>query len=166
MGSVNFKSKNIWSGEIIAITMGTIALIVIVLIFSLSGKPLIVQWLLSSMIVLPLLGCVAFIPIYISIEDGNVKMKKIIGSIVIPIADISAVRVIDKSTVSGLSDRKVGSGGFCGYLGRFKNEKLGNYTMYVTNRVDLVKIRTDKKTYVFNCQEPEKFIEVIDRIKK
>lgn len=35
-------------------------------------------------------------------------------------------------------------------MGRFRNKKLGNYTMYITERKNLILVTTQTKKYVFN----------------
>ena len=44
------------------------------------------------------------------------------------------------------------------YIGRFRNNKLGNYSMYVTDMNNLILVRTGNKKYVFSCSRPQEFV--------
>ena len=64
---------------------------------------------------------------------------------------------------TGNSIRTSASGGFFGFLGKFRNESLGNYQMYVTNKSQSVLVKYDGQTIVFSCEKHE---ELIDFVKK
>ena len=52
-----------------------------------------------------------------------------------------------------------------GYIGRFRNNKLGNYSMYVTDMNNLILVCTGNKKYVFSCSRPQEFVELLLAIK-
>ena len=112
----------------------------------------------SSMLWLKYTLIVVFIATIIG--GDKIILHRLFGAINIPIKDIIAIKAIPNSETA-FSIRIFGSGGLFGYLGKFKNKKLGNYTMYATNVNELILIRTDRKTYVFSCKNRTEFIESV-----
>ena len=104
-------------------------------------------------------------PIRLTIENDKIILYRLFGAINIPIKDIIEIKAIPKSETA-FSIRIFGSGGLFGYLGRFKNPKLGSYTMYATNMNKLIFIRTSRKKYVFSCKNKDEFIESVKHIKE
>ena len=120
-------------------------------------------WLKYTLIVVfiaTIIGGLGYMPIRLTIENNKIILHRLFGAINIPIKDIIAIKAILNSETA-FSIRIFGSGGLFGYLGKFKNKKLGNYTMYATNVNELILIRTDRKTYVFSCKNRAEFIESI-----
>ena len=71
------------------------------------------------------------------------------------------LRIISKSDIEN-SIRRFGSGGLFGYLGLFKSDSLGNYTMYATDLSNLIFIRTSNKKYVFSCSCHKEVVEYVN----
>ena len=120
-------------------------------------------WLKYTLIVVfiaTIIGGLGYMPIRLTIGNDKIILHRLFGTINIPIKDIVEIKAIQKSETA-FSIRIFGSGGLFGYLGKFKNKKLGNYTMYATNVNELILIRTDRKTYVFSCKNRAEFIESI-----
>lgn len=118
-------------------------------------------WLKYTLIIIflaTIIGVLLLMPLRLTIENNKIILHRLIGSIHIPLKDIIELRGIPNSETA-YSIRLFGSGGLCGYLGKFRNKKLGNYTMYATNLNELILIRTDRKAYVFSCKNRDKFIE-------
>lgn len=76
-------------------------------------------------------------------------------------SEIIETKRISKSDIDN-SIRTFGSGGLFGYLGLFKNNRLGNYTMYATELNNLIFIRTCNKKYVFSCSHSKEVVEYIN----
>jgi hypothetical protein len=148
-----------WSGGVVAITVVTLVFVAggVVFVSLVKSAP----WVVRYAVGLPLVGCIAWvatwIPLWLSVGDDGVVLKKVVGRIVIPAREIVEMRRIDKDVLRG-SVRTFGSGGLFGFLGRFWNKRLGKYTMYITQWRNLLLIRTEDKTYVFNYRGklPEK----------
>lgn len=118
-------------------------------------------WLKYTLIVVfiaTIIGGLGYMPIRLTIENDKIILRRLFGTINIPIKDIIEIKAIENSETA-FSIRTFGSGGLFGYLGKFKNKKLGSYTMYATNVNELILIRTDRKTYVFSCKNRDEFIE-------
>lgn len=105
-----------------------------------------------------IIGVLLLMPLRLTIESNKIALHRLIGSIHIPFKDIIELKGIPNSETA-YSIRLFGSGGLCGYLGKFRNKKIGKYTMYATNLNELILIRTDRKTYVFSCKNRDEFIE-------
>ena len=100
-------------------------------------------------------------PIRLKANDEKVTVRRLFGSLEIPLNEVIETRRIFKSDING-SIRTFGSGGLFGYLGRFKNDRLGNYTMYATELNNLILVRTSNKKYVFSCSRPQEFVEFVN----
>lgn len=125
--------------------------------------PVSMLWLKYTLIVVfiaTIIGGLGYMPIRLTIENDKITLHRLFGAINIPIKDIIEIKAIENSETA-FSIRTFGSGGLFGYLGKFKNKKLGYYTMYATDINELILIRTDRKTYVFSCRNRDEFIESV-----
>ena len=93
------------------------------------------------------------------IEGGRLIIHRWIGSIEIPMAAVRSAEPLDPVQIAG-SLRTLGSGGFFGYYGRFRNQVLGDYRMYATRGEGYVLIRADPP-YVLTPDSPDRFIEAV-----
>lgn len=153
-----------WSMGVTAITAITIIILVASTYFIWTDDfPSSMLWLKYTLIVVfiaTIIGGLGYMPIRLTIGNDKIILHRLFGSINIPIKDIIAIKAIPNSETA-FSIRIFGSGGLFGYLGKFKNKILGNYTMYATNVNELILIRTDRKTYVFSCKNRDEFIESV-----
>lgn len=120
-------------------------------------------WLKYTLIVVfiaTIIGGLGYMPIRLTIENDKIILHRLFGAINIPVKDIIEIKAITNSETA-FSIRIFGSGGLFGYLGKFKNPKLGSYTMYATNMNELIFIRTCRKKYVFSCKNRDEFIESV-----
>ncbi|MDN0053331.1 PH domain-containing protein [Bacteroides caecigallinarum] len=153
-----------WS---LAVTILTV-MIVIILVASTyfvwtDDFPSSMLWLKYTLIIVfiaTVIGGLGFMPIRLTLRNDKITLQRLFGAINIPIKDIIAIKAIPNSETA-FSIRIFGSGGLFGYLGKFKNPKLGSYTMYATNLNELVLIRTNSKKYVFSCKGRDEFIESV-----
>lgn len=95
----------------------------------------------------------------IDLEQGNLKIKNTFVNIQVPVKSIKNVELITKTA---FNYRTFGIGGLFGYFGYFN----GNDVWYVTNIRKKVKIQTERKTYLISPEEPQKFINEIEKLKK
>lgn len=119
---------------------------------------------LLSLGILFLIGVLIFsvlvCPLKVSVDKEAIRIHRMIGNVVIPIETIEEIRLCNDSDAKA-GDRKWGSGGAFGYLGKFHNTQLGDYQMYVTNTSKKILVKTSDKTIVFSCDQPEKLIAVM-----
>ena len=162
----NFSEKNRWSGEVIAMSCGFVIFMILVMLIVWGGVDSLILLLLLLLcgVVLPVFAIFLFTPISLTVVDGNIRVRRVIGNIVIPISDVQSVRVVDKEEIR-LSSRMVGSAGVFGYLGIFINKRLGRFTMYATERRNLIMVITEKRKYVFNCRDTDRFIGIYNMVK-
>ena len=99
----------------------------------------------------------AQVPLWVMYGEEGICIQKIIGKKNISYEKIQSIESITPKVISG-SARKRASGGAGGYVGRFKNKILGTYTMYATEKKDLVLIKCDEETVVFNCRERDELV--------
>ena len=95
----------------------------------------------------------------IDLEQGSLKIKNSFVNIQVPVKSIKNVELITKTA---FNYRTFGIGGLFGYFGYFN----GNDVWYVTNIRKKVKIQTERKTYLISPEEPQKFINEIEKLKK
>jgi hypothetical protein len=145
-----------WSGEVAAATVVTLSIIVAMCLFFMfflwSKMPADAKWIVLAM--LGVLGVVfvwtaCLTPRSLAVSSKGVVLKRLAGSLKIPAEDIVEMREVEPGEVRGMI-RIAGSGGFCGYIGRFRSRKLGNFVLNITERRNLVMVRTAKKKYIFN----------------
>ncbi len=141
----------VWCNNVLLTTIfvGLVMLSAIILLISKSDI-FILKIVISLFSIGLILYFISMTPKSIYLHENTVKIKKIVGSILIPVDDIRQYRKIDQNEIKD-SNRDFGSGGFCGYLGKFSNSSLGVFYMYATNLNDLVLIVTDSKKYVISC---------------
>ena len=100
-------------------------------------------------------------PIRLKANDEKIKVVRLFGSLKVPLNEVVEIRRISYSDIDN-SISTFGSGGLFGYLGRFKNNRLGNYTMYATELNNLILIRTNNKKYVFSCSRSKEFVDYVN----
>lgn len=153
-----------WSAGITVLTSIVVIALIISGCYIWTGEiPSFMIWLKYALIIVfiaTIIGTLAFMPIRLTVRSDKITLHRLIGAIHIPFKDIKEVKAISKSETSG-SIRLFGSGGLFGYLGKFRNRRLGNYTMYATNLNELIYIRTDRKIYVFSCKNHYELMEIL-----
>ncbi|MBM6882286.1 PH domain-containing protein [Bacteroides caecigallinarum] len=153
-----------WSMGVTVITAITVIILVASTYFIWTDDfPSSMLWLKYTLIVVfiaTIIGGLGYMPIRLTIGNDKIILHRLFGAINIPIKNIIEIKAIPNSETA-FSIRIFGSGGLFGYLGKFKNPKLGSYTMYATNLNELVLIRTNSKKYVFSCKNRDEFIESV-----
>jgi hypothetical protein len=96
-----------------------------------------------------------------AIRGDTLTIERWIGPIEIPLASIRAVELLPADRLEG-SLRTLGSGGYFGYYGRFRNELLGGYRLYATRGEGYVLVRADRP-YVLTPDSPDRFVEALNR---
>jgi hypothetical protein len=101
---------------------------------------------------------ICYVPLTLSIENDSVCINQVKGKIIIPKKDIVEIKRYVKADGKH-TIRKFGSGGAFGFLGKFENQQLGDFSMYVMDRSCMVMIKTCQETYVVSCKDSDLFIE-------
>lgn len=95
----------------------------------------------------------------IFIVNNVIYIKSKFTSVRIPVKDVAGIKRFPEV---GLNFRLFGVGGVFGYFGYFN----GGDVWYVTNIYKKVKIKTGKKLYVISPENPEEFINEVNKIKQ
>lgn len=105
-----------------------------------------------------LLFVIINIPLTIRLGDECIVVQKILGKIQIRYSDILFVK-----TFNSAGDLRIfGSGGFCGFIGKFSNNDYGWYSSYVLNgRQSFLISLSNNNKYAFSC---ENISEVVNKI--
>lgn len=154
-----------WSGEVLAITIVTLIVLMGAGFHLESLKwPAMMLWLKYLLIIVFLATVVigvGYMPIRLEADDETILIRRLFGTLEVSLSEVIEIRGILKTDIDH-SIRTFGSGGLFGYLGRFKNDRLGSYTMYATALNQLVLIRTKHKKYVFSCSCAKELIEYVN----
>lgn len=95
-------------------------------------------------------------PVRIQIVGQQLILKKIVGNVTINISDIREIGVFVPDSIEL---RLFGSGGLYGYIGIFRNSKLGNYRSYVGNySQSFYVVLNNNRKYVLSCRDREEVI--------
>jgi hypothetical protein len=86
-----------------------------------------------------------------------IVVKRLIGNIRVPLADIREIRAGTPDDFTGCV-RLWGSGGLFGYYGLFRTARLGKCYWYVTNRSKTAIVATQTRTLVLSPDDLEGFI--------
>ena len=102
-----------------------------------------------------------FAPIKYRITESEILVKRLGPDVVIPIKNIKDIRRVDKQAV-GFCLRTWGVGGFCGSYGRFYSFKLGEFRGYLTNRENLIFIKTsNNENVMISPEKPDEFLDIV-----
>jgi len=122
-----------------------------------------VAWMVHVVFVAPLFPLLIFLtyaysPRGYQLTADAIVIKRLIGYIRVPLADVREIRAGTAADFTGVI-RLWGNGGLFGYVGLFRTAKLGKSSWYVTNRSKTVIVVTSNKTLVLSPDDVEGFIE-------
>jgi hypothetical protein len=150
--------KNHWSRGVTSITVLTAVLLVGIGVFLavMFARPEVPDALMAAFMagyaafVVGMFGWMACLaPRSLTVDDNGVVLRRVAGRLEIPADEIVEMREVAPEELRGMI-RIAGSGGFCGYIGRFWNRRLGHFVLNITEQRNLLMVRTAKKKYIFN----------------
>ena len=154
-----------WSTGVLAITIVTLLFVAggafYIMSIKFPAEMLWFKYLMMAVFSITVIVGMSYAPIRLKANDKKITVKMLFHSRKIPLSDVTGVKRISEFDTSN-SLRTFGSGGLFGYLGRFKNDKLGSYNMYATELNNLILVRSSNKNYVFSCSRPNEFIEFVN----
>lgn len=154
-----------WSLEIFVITAICLVVCLSSIVFLFLKKYpknlLFLKYVFILPIVVFLMYFVSITPCSLKVDKDSVSIKRVFDSIDIPLKSICIVEAFDQKSFDE-SIRIIGSGGLFGYLGVFKNKRIGEFSVYATDKTKLILIITDKTKFVISCSEKEKIVKVLD----
>ena len=107
-----------------------------------------------------LVAAYAWSPRSYAISDRSILVKRLIGTVRIPLDGIREARIATPDDFRGCI-RLLGNGGLFGYYGQFRTARLGECTWYVTNRSNAVVVVTRTGTTVFSPDDADGFLAAI-----
>ncbi len=149
-----------WSSQVKLITVGTLIFLAILFYYLISNGYLRASVLTPAVLIL-IIGVLAYFamqaPMSIKLTESKIIINKLLGSIEIAYTDI---KTMGEYSFDQGDIRIMGSGGFFGYTGSFKNKTFGNYSAYVGNTQQAFFIQTKKgKYFVISCDKREEVLE-------
>lgn len=154
-----------WGTDVLVVTILTLVVLLsaawFTLVMEYPDQAFWLKYLSMAIIVGTIVIGSCYAPIRLKANGDKITIRLLLVLREIPLNEVIEVRKLSKFEVSG-SIRTFGSGGLFGYLGCFKNNKLGNYTMYATEWNNLVLIRTNNKKYVISCTKAQDLVEYIN----
>lgn len=150
-----------WSREITFITLSTIAIIIGGGVYVWLSEMSLEARIIMLSILAPIIAISAiWAPRKITIDKKGVKCQLLATVIVIPASEVISIQKCDAKDAFKGCMRLFGSGGLFGYYGVFRNQKLGRFSMYITQRENMILVTTKRKKYIFNCP-----LEHVDNVK-
>ncbi len=140
-----------WSNKLISTTGIILAILAAVAWQSFRDQAFFGVALISSIIAVTL----AFSIRGYSVTDKAVIVHRFGWKTTLPIDGMLSAEIDPAATVSSI--RTFGIGGLFGFVGKFRNQRLGNYTAYVTNGMNSIVIRYPDKTIVISPSKPTYF---------
>lgn len=100
-------------------------------------------------------------PLGYTLNENGLNIKRLIGNVIIPYQNITDVGYISNEEL-GRSTRLFACGGLFGYFGTYISQNMGKYTMWCTNKDNMVVI-IDKteKTIIISPSDPDALISLI-----
>ena len=129
------------------ITIGITVLFVGVGLFSVMAllndvtKLILMYYGLIILTITTLLGSYLYSPQMYEIRDRQFIIRRPIGPKRINLTDITEIKKIRKEEMAG-TIRIFGVGGLFGYIGKFHNSRFGNMTYYLTQRKNMILLKT------------------------
>lgn len=145
-----------WDNIVILITVLISILILFTGIYLCFKKRYIIGGLINISIII-ITG--VYMPRKTVITNKQITICLLLRSIEIPATEIINIQTISPQEINN-SIRVFGSGGYFGYLGKFKNDKQGAYILYATEKNNLMLIQTLTHNYIVSSI-PEQEITVI-----
>lgn len=97
------------------------------------------------------------------VEEGVLRIQRAAWSTRIPLRPLESAEIVPG--VMARSWRLWGIGGMFGWIGWFRNNSLGTYRAWVTDRQKTVVLKSGGKTYVVSPGAPEKFLQALQPLK-
>lgn len=109
-----------------------------------------VVWLVAALI---------YMPLTIEVDEKAIWINRPLWSKRIPLSEVLRVQQLQPT----MGERRIlGSGGFMGYWGRFRDREIGNYFGYYGRASDcfLVRLRNGRQ-YILGCENPAEMVAAI-----
>ncbi|MCJ0742884.1 PH domain-containing protein [Pedobacter montanisoli] len=113
-------------------------------------------------LVATLLFCYLYAPQSYSIDETGLSVNRIIGKINLKFDDLDQVRAVEEGEMNGLI-RTFGVGGLFGYFGKYYANKIGNMTLYATQRKNRILIITKQHKKIVITPDDRSMLEKLEQ---
>ncbi len=101
-------------------------------------------------------------PVGYAVHDDGLRVERRWFPVDIPREEIRGAELLPPERLAG-TWRTLGTGGFFGYYGQFRNRDLGSFRMYATRSDGYVLVKASR-FWVVTPDSPQRFVEAINRI--
>jgi hypothetical protein len=108
-----------------------------------------------------LLGSALFVVRGYEVEPGSLRIRRLLWSTEIPLADLRAARA--DPTAMSKSLRLFGNGGLFVFAGLFWNRQLGKYRAFATLPRNAVVLQFERRAVVVTPDDPSRFLAALAR---
>ncbi len=118
-------------------------------------------WVLLGVVIFMCLTALLYAPVSISLDGDKLTLHTFMLRKSIPVAQIASVTLCPPTMAEG---RVIGSGGFFGYYGIFREKSIGRYRAFYGKASDcfLITLKSGYK-YMLGCQDAPQMVEAIKR---
>ena len=139
----------------------TAIVLVWLLAASLFVKDPVTKWIFIGMLIVLCLIALFFMPLSISVKNGELNINRPLRIKSIPLSRREGVELFSPT----MAEKRIcGSGGWFGHYGWFNEPTIGKYFAYYGKASDcfLVTLKDGKK-YVLGCEAPEAIVDFLNK---
>jgi hypothetical protein len=144
-----------WDNIVQAMTIGICVLFAAIIYFAPS-------YISVGLAILIIGGSALFMVQSYNIKNHELIINRLGWTTKFDLQKLNAVE-INRNAMSG-SWRMFGIGGLFGYIGSFRNDELGNYKAYATNRHNSVILQIDGTNIVVTPDRPQDFVDAVQQV--
>lgn len=135
--------------------------ILLTLLFVTFNNSMIAFWIVVGATLFLLGMALVYAPLSVTADDRSLSVRSPLKRHSLPMADIEEIQLCPP-TMGAI--RLVGSGGFMGYWGIFREGDVGTYTAYYGKASDcfLVRMKNGNR-YLIGCENPGEMVEEVKR---
>lgn len=138
----------------------TVAIICGVFLATVKTDNHLAAYIWGAAVIVLLLSALCFMPLSISLDNHNLRIRRPLKSKSIPLSEIAEVRLCPPTMGA---KRICGSGGWFGWYGWFKENDLGKYFAYYGKASDCFLITLkDGRKYMLGCKDAPEMVKAIN----
>ena len=108
--------------------------------------------------------CALFMVRSYSVENGAIAIHRLFWTTRVSLKGLQAVYFAPSAPRRSI--RTFGNGGFFSFTGYFRNQELGSYRAFMTDRRLAVVLRFPASVIVISPEQPENFVDAISQYKR
>lgn len=119
----------------------------------------IVWGLLIPALIVPLL----YMPVLVTLTAHSLRLRVVCRTIEIPLSEIVTIEPRKESISRDI--RLFGSGGYGGFIGKYRNSERGYYTAYAGDAKEMFWVQTSSRLYCLSCSDSLQLIALVQKFK-